>query len=95
MVRGNRWLHWSGARSAGLGRTKASSWASRASRVLPDGAAGRGARVGREAKGCPAWSAHRSHDDATRSDTGHDDDGGHGPAPHPFIKTERLAHYYK
>ena len=25
----------------------------------------------------------------------HDDDGGHGPAPHPVIKTERLAHYYK
>ena len=37
----------------GLGRTKASSWASRASRVLPDGASVRGERVGREEGGLP------------------------------------------
>ena len=39
------------ARSAGLGRTQASSRASYGKRGLPDGASVRGARVGREARG--------------------------------------------
>ena len=45
------------ARSAGLGRTQASSRASYGKRGLPDGASVRGARVGREARGCPVCGA--------------------------------------
>ena len=78
------WLRWSGVRSAGRGRTKASSRASYGKRGLPDGASVSIKRVGRGATGCPGAPF------TTRRD-----DGGHGPAPHPVLEAERLAHYHE
>ena len=52
-------------------------------------------RVESAARRCVGpWGARRPRGQGLPRRTVHDD-GGHGPAPHPVIKTERLAHYYK